>query len=466
MRSSTTAVEFSRLPSNVKPVNYVLTFKPNFETFQFDGSMVVDVKVITQTDKIVLNSAELTFDTAEFVSSTGEKFTTSQVKLEEKEEIATLIFPTNLPFGEGKLSITFVGLLNENLKGFYRSKYTHPNGETRYAATTQFEAADARRAFPCWDEPALKATFDVTIVAHKDKTVLSNMPMVSSTPIDDTTVSCVFQRTPIMSTYLLAFVIGEYDFVEEKDSNGVLIRVYTPLGKKEQGEFALKIATKTLPFYVDYFKIDYPLPKLDLIAIADFSAGAMENWGLVTYRETALLVDPQNSSLLAKQTVAIVVGHELAHQWFGNIVTMEWWTHLWLNEGFASWIEYLCVDYCMPELDIWTYFVFSDYTRALELDSLRNSHPIEVPVNGPSEIDEIFDAISYSKGATAIRMLHNWIGDKAFRAGLHNYLEKFKYKNTFTEDLWEALSSASGKNVNDLMQLWTKQTGYPYINVS
>ena len=192
----------------------------------------------------------------------------------------------------------------------------------------------------------------------------------------------------------------------------------------------------------------------------------MENWGLVTYRETALLVDPKNSSLQSKQTVAIVVGHELAHQWFGNIVTMEWWTHLWLNEGFASWIEYLCVDYCLPELDIWTHFVNSDYCRALELDSLKNSHPIEVPVGPPSEVDEIFDAISYSKGATAIRMLHNYIGDDAFRTGLHNYLEKFKYKNAVTEDLWEALTEASKKPVNELMHLWTSQTGYPCINVS
>ena len=194
--------------------------------------------------------------------------------------------------------------------------------------------------------------------------------------------------------------------------------------------------------------------------------GAMENWGLVTYRDTCLLCDPQNSSLVSKQTVAIVVGHELAHQWFGNIVTMEWWTHLWLNEGFASWIEYLCVDYCLPELDIWTHFVTSDYCRALELDSLKSSHPIEVPVGPPSEVDEIFDAISYSKGASTIRMLHNYIGDEAFRVGLHNYLEKFKYKNALTEDLWEALSAASGKPVNALMDLWTKQTGYPYINVS
>jgi puromycin-sensitive aminopeptidase len=292
------------------------------------------------------------------------------------------------------------------------------------------------------------------------------MPVAETTAYEGTLKKFRFQRTPIMSTYLLAFIVGEYDYLEDKDRNGVIVRCYTPLGKKELGRFALDVAVKTLPFYVDYFKIDYPLPKLDMIAIADFAAGAMENWGLVTYRDTCLLADQKNSSLVSKQTVAIVVGHELAHQWFGNIVTMEWWTHLWLNEGFASWIEYLCVDFCLPELDIWTHFVTSDYCRALELDSLKSSHPIEVPVGPPSEVDEIFDAISYSKGASTIRMLHNYIGDDAFRVGLHNYLEKFKYKNALTEDLWEALSDASKKPVNELMELWTKQTGYPYINVS
>jgi puromycin-sensitive aminopeptidase len=294
------------------------------------------------------------------------------------------------------------------------------------------------------------------------------MPLVESSAVEENSElkRFSFERSPIMSTYLVAFVIGEYDYIEDKDRNGILIRVYTPLGKQELGRFALEVAVKTLPFYTDYFRINYPLPKLDLIAIADFAAGAMENWGLVTYRETALLIDPSNSSVASKQRVAIVVGHELAHQWFGNIVTMEWWTHLWLNEGFASWIEYLCVDHCLPELDIWTDFVSSDYCRALGLDSLKNSHPIEVPVGPPSEVDEIFDAISYSKGASTIRMLHNYIGDDAFRSGMHNYLEKFKYKNAITEDLWEALSDASRKPVNDLMQLWTKQTGYPCITVS
>jgi len=459
--------KFERLPKNVLPVNYDLELEPDLKNFTFNGRAVIDVQVTAETNKILLNSAELAFNKVTFEYG-SKKVESTKVDLCEESEVATITFGEKLPVGTGKMHIVYTGILNDKLKGFYRSKYVHPSGEVKYSATTQFEAPDARRAFPCWDEPALKATFDITIIAEKTKTVLSNMPLIDSVEVADkpTLAKFRFQKTPIMSTYLLAFIVGEYDYIEATDSNGVLIRVYTALGKKELGRFALDVALKTLPFYTDYFKISYPLPKLDLIAIPDFAAGAMENWGLVTYRETTLLYDPENSSLTGKQTVAIVVGHELAHQWFGNIVTMEWWTHLWLNEGFASWIEYLCVDHCLPELDIWTHFVTSDYCRALELDSLKNSHPIEVPVGPPSEVDEIFDAISYSKGASVIRMLHNYIGDEAFRTGLHDYLEKFKYKNTVTEDLWEALSNASKKPVEELMELWTKQTGYPYITVT
>jgi puromycin-sensitive aminopeptidase len=230
--------------------------------------------------------------------------------------------------------------------------------------------------------------------------------------------------------------------------------------------FGLEVATKALPFYKDYFNIAYPLPKMDLIAIADFAGGAMENWGLVTYRETCLLVDTQNTSSNRKQWIALVVAHELAHQWFGNLVTMEWWTHLWLNEGFASFIEYLCVDHLFPEYQIWTQFVADTYMPALDLDALHNSHPIEVPVGHPSEIDEIFDSISYNKGAAVIRMLHRFIGDELFRKGMNSYLSRHSYKNTMTEDLWAALEEASSKPVGAVMSTWTKQKGFPVISVS
>ncbi|PWA30734.1 hypothetical protein CCH79_00009263 [Gambusia affinis] len=454
---------FVRLPTDVCPVNYGLCLKPDLIDFTFDGKLEAQVEVIQATNQIVMNCADIDIITASFVPEGADEINATGFNYQNEDEKVTLSFPSSLQKGSGTLKVEFVGELNDKMKGFYRSKYTTAAGETRYAAVTQFEATDARRAFPCWDEPAIKATFDITLIVPKDRVALSNMDVVHQKPYsaDVNLVEVKFGTTPIMSTYLVAFVIGEYDFVETQSSDGVKVRVYTPVGKAEQGKFALE----TLPFYKDYFSVPYPLPKIDLIAIADFAAGAMENWGLVTYRETALLIDPKNSCSSSRQWVALVVGHELAHQWFGNLVTMEWWTHLWLNEGFASWIEYLCVDHCFPEYDIWTQFVSADYTRALDLDALDSSHPIEVNVGHPSEVDEIFDAISYSKGASVIRMLHNYIGDEDFRKGMNSYLLKFQHKNASTEDLWDCLEQASGKPIAAVMSSWTKQMGFPIIVV-
>ncbi|XP_056441813.1 puromycin-sensitive aminopeptidase-like isoform X1 [Gadus chalcogrammus] len=458
---------FVRLPTDVFPVNYGLCLKPDLIDFTFEGKLEAAVEVTQPTNQIVMNCADIDIITASFVpeGGEGEEVNATGFNYQNEDEKVTLSFPSTLQKGSAILKIDFVGELNDKMKGFYRSKYASPSGEVRYAAVTQFEATDARRAFPCWDEPAIKATFDITLIVPKERVALSNMNVIDRKPYpeDAGLVEVKFATTPIMSTYLVAFVIGEYDFVEGQSSDGVLVRVYTPF-KAEQGKFALEVAIKTLPFYKDYFNVPYPLPKIDLIAIADFAAGAMENWGLVTYRETALLIDPKNSCSSSRQWVALVVGHELAHQWFGNLVTMEWWTHLWLNEGFASWIEYLCVDHCFPEYDIWTQFVSADYTRALELDALDNSHPIEVNVGHPSEVDEIFDAISYSKGASVIRMLHDYIGDQDFRKG-NAYLLKFQHKNASTEDLWDCLGQASGKPIAEVMSSWTQQMGFPIIVV-
>ncbi|XP_048416286.2 puromycin-sensitive aminopeptidase [Stegostoma tigrinum] len=458
---------FERLPTDVTPENYSLCLKPDLIDFTFEGKLEASVEVRQATNQIMMNCADIDIITASYVPEGGEEINATGFNYQNEDEKVTLSFPSALQKGHGMLKIDFVGELNDKMKGFYRSKYTTPSGETHYAAVSQFEPTDARRAFPCWDEPAIKATFDITLIVPKDRVALSNMNVTERNPYpdDEDMVEVKFAKSPIMSTYLVAFVVGEYDFVETKSSDGILVRVYTPIGKADQGKFALEVAAKTLPFYKEYFNVPYPLPKIDLIAIADFAAGAMENWGLVTYRETALLIDPKNSCSSSKQWVALVVGHELAHQWFGNLVTMEWWTHLWLNEGFASWIEYLCVDHCFPEYDIWTQFVSADYTRALELDALDSSHPIEVTVGHPAEVDEIFDAISYSKGASVIRMLHNYIGDEDFRKGMNLYLTKFQNKNAATEDLWNCLEQASGKPINAVMSSWTKQMGFPLIYV-
>jgi puromycin-sensitive aminopeptidase len=266
-----------------------------------------------------------------------------------------------------------------------------------------------------------------------------------------------------MSTYLLAFIIGDFEYLEGKTKNGVRVRVFTTPQKKAQGKFAFECAIKTLDFYEKYFDIKYPLPVLDMIAIPDFASGAMENWGAITYRESAILVDEKNSSLSNKQWVALVIAHELAHQWFGNLVTMEWWTHLWLNEGFASYIEYLAVDKLFPDWKIWTQFTVNDLGVALRLDGLASTHPIEVEVHHPDEIGEIFDEVSYSKGASVIRMLADYLGEKDFRDGLRYYLKKHSYKNTETIHLWQAFEKISKKPVANIMHEWTSRPGYPVV---
>ncbi|XP_065204274.1 puromycin-sensitive aminopeptidase-like [Planococcus citri] len=457
--------KFERLPTTVKPTVYDLFLKPDLKTFRFEGKETVFVQIVQPTDKIILNCVDLNISQAQLKLTPSGEILPAECSICAEEETLKLTFPKDLPVGDAELSIAFVGELNTLMKGFYRSKYTAVAGkEDKYCAVTQFEATDARRCFPCWDEPAIKARFDITLAVDADKLALSNMP-VESEKVNDGVKVVKFQRTPIMSTYLVAMVVGDFDYVEDKTSDGILVRVYTPPGKKEQGRFALHCATKVLPYYKEYFNIAYPLPKMDLIAIAEFSAGAMENWGLVTYRETYLLVDESNTSAATKQHVAIVVGHELAHQWFGNLVTMEWWTDLWLNEGYASFVEYLCVAYLFPEYDIWTQFVTDMHCRALELDALKNSHPIEIPVGHPSEVDEIFDEISYDKGGSVIRMLHRYIGDNDFRKGMNLYLTRHQYGNTHTLDLWTALEEASSKPIKKVMPTWTQQKGYPVITI-
>ncbi|CAF3083526.1 unnamed protein product [Rotaria socialis] len=470
-----------RLSTNIIPSHYRLYIDASqLEELVFQGTLDIDIQIKKITAEIILNSVNLNITEVGFQDH---KFTSivlnGSVEFNREYEQAIIKFHQQLNPGNGRLYLSFNGKINDQLNGFYRTQ-----SDNFLGACTQFEPGYARQAFPCFDEPSFKANFTITIRSHKNLTTLSNMPVKSKSNGGNDTYVYEFETTPIMSTYLVAYVIGHYDYIETRDSNNVLIRVYTPIGKQKQGSFALKTAAKMLPFYADYFGIKYPLSKLDMVAVSDFGSGAMENWGLVTYRETYLLVNGHTSPQKTKQDVSLVVAHELAHQWFGNLVTMQWWNDLWLNEdkyrpntllcmfvsssflSFATWIEFLAVDYVYPEFDIWTQFVSDTLATCMVPDALHNSHPIEMPIEKPTEIDEIFDEITYGKGSSVIRLIHGYIGSEAFRRGLSNYLAEYSYKNTITDNLWSHLSRASNNShLSSILSTWTKQMGYPLLTV-
>lgn len=453
-----------RLPNHIIPKRYSITLFPNLNEFTFKGEEEIILELTKPTNKITLHAAELEIEFCEILVGT-KKIKAQNISYDEQSETATISFDRIISKGQSKLKLNFTGILNDKMRGFYRSKY-EVDGKHHHMAVTQFESTDARRAFPSFDEPAKKAIFDVKLIVPEDHTAISNTIESEIAEHSPGYKIITFEPTPRMSTYLLAFIVGKFEHVETRTKSNAKVRVFTTPGKKHQAKFALDVARKCLEFYENYFGIPYPLPVLDLIAIPDFAAGAMENWGAVTYRETALLVDEELSSTANKQHVALVIAHELAHMWFGNLVTMEWWTHLWLNEGFASYIEYLAIDHLFPAWHVWTQFVYMDHSRALELDGLKNTHQIEIEVYHSLEISEIFDAVSYSKGASIIRMLAAYLGEKVFQKGLQAYLKKHQYSNAATLDLWASLEKVSGKKVKKIMENWTGKPGYPLVNIS
>jgi aminopeptidase 2 len=427
--------------------------------------------VVDDTTSISLNTVDLKIHTTKIHS--GETLVTSapDVSYNEDTQTTKISFKDKLSAGT-KVSLTqeFTGTLNDNMAGFYRSSYKGEDGSDKFMATTQMEPTDARRAFPCFDEPALKAKFTITLVAEKGLTCLSNMDAVSEEEVESQfggkKQATTFRETPLMSTYLLAFIVGELKVIES-NSFRVPVRVFaTPDKDIEHGRFSLELAARTLEFYEKTFNSPFPLPKMDMVAIPDFSAGAMENWGLITYRVVDLLFDEKTSGASTKQRVAEVVQHELAHQWFGNLVTMDFWDGLWLNEGFATWMSWYSCNVFYPEWKVWEGYVTDNLQSALSLDSLRSSHPIEVPVKRADEINQIFDAISYSKGSCVLRMISKYLGEETFMEGIRRYLKKHAFGNTQTGDLWAALSDASGKDIEKVMDIWTKNVGYPVVTVT
>lgn len=442
------------------PINYTLTFEPDLKKFTFFGTEQITVSCKKSTNKITMHCAELKIKSC--TVQYGNKTISSVPKTDEKKEELTIKLSQKIK-GDAIISLEFQGILNDRLLGFYRSQYKQ-NGKTKYLATTQFEAADARRAFPCWDEPEAKATFEISIITDKKFSAISNMPVISKKKIKNKTLY-KFDKTPVMSTYLIYLGVGEFEYLAGKTGK-VQIRVVTTKGNKSKGKYSLDLGKKLLTSYEKYFGIKYPLPKLDLIAIPDFAAGAMENWGAITFRETILLYDPKTSSTRTKQFIAEVISHEIAHQWFGNLVTMKWWNDLWLNESFATFMATKFVDKFYPEWNLWDQFIEDAMNTAMGLDSLKTTHPIDVTVNSPAEIREIFDAISYDKGGCVLRMLENYVGETNFRAGLKKYLSSFKYGNAAGQDLWDAIGKASKMPVSAMVNSWLKQPGFPQIEIT
>ena len=442
------------------PINYKLTFEPDLKKFTFDGLESISINCKKSVNIITMNCAELKIKSC--IVKSGQKIIESTPKINEKKEELQIKLGEKIR-GLCTVDLEFEGILNDRLLGFYRSKYQQ-NGKTKYLATTQFEAADARRAFPCWDEPEAKATFEISIIADNKFTAISNMPIKTKKKTGNKT-TYNFQKTPLVSTYLIYLGVGEFEYLTGK-AGKIQIRVVTTKGNTSRGKFSLELGKKLLTSYEKYFGIKFPLPKLDLIAVPDFAAGAMENWGAITFRETILLYDPKTSSTRTKQFIAEVISHEIAHMWFGNLVTMKWWNDLWLNESFATFMATKFVDKFYPEWDLWNQFVEDAMNVAMGLDSLKTTHPIDVKVNSPAEIREIFDAISYDKGGCVLRMLENYVGEPNFQKGLKKYLSDFKYKNAEGQDLWDAIGKASGMPVTAMINTWLKQPGFPLVEIN
>jgi aminopeptidase N/puromycin-sensitive aminopeptidase len=450
------ALVAQRLPTNVRPAHYALHLTPDLDKATFSGEETIDITLAQAADSITLNAAEIQFQSV--TANTGKREMKADVSLDEGKQQATFTFPGTLPAGPVKLKIAYTGILNDKLRGFYLSK-----AEGHRYAVTQFESTDARRAFPSFDEPAFKATFDVTIVAPKEDTVISNTNVISDTAgpvLGEHTVR--FARTPKMSTYLMAFLIGDFKCIEGS-SDGVPIRACATPERVQYAHFALTSAEYILHYYDTYFGIKYPMPKLDMIGIPDFEAGAMENFGAITYRESAMLVDEKNAPMSAQAEVASVVAHEMAHQWFGDMVTMKWWNNIWLNEGFATWMSNKPLEAWKPEWHI-DEQVATDMNGAMNLDAQKVTRTIRAEANTPDEINEMFDGITYEKGASILHMVENYLGEETFRQGVHNYLQAHMYGNATAEDFWDAQTANSHKPVDKIMESFITEPGVPLLS--
>lgn len=453
-----------RLPREVIPSRYDITLVPDLVSATFSGSETVATEVLEPVTEIVLNSHEIEIQRAEL--RRGDLTFVGEVSYERENQRASLAFDQTIEAGPAELFLEFTGLLNDQLVGFYKSTFTDVDGKEQAIATTQFEATDARRAFPSWDEPDLKAVFGITLVVPEDLMAVSNGPEVGREKAGNGKIAVRFADTMKMSTYLVAFAVGPFEATDPVDVDGVPVRIIAPRGKLELTGFALECAQFCFRYLRDYYEIPFPGLKIDHIAIPDFAFGAMENLGLITYRETALLLDTATASQAELLRVLDVIGHELAHMWFGDLVTMKWWDGIWLNEAFASFMEFKASDAMRPEWKRWLAFAALDRPWAFGVDALAATRPVEFEVGSPDEANEMFDALTYGKGSSLLRMIEQFIGEDAFRQGVGNYLRKHAYGNTVTEDLWSGLNDASDQPVGEIMNTWIYQRGYPQLEVT
>jgi puromycin-sensitive aminopeptidase len=453
-----------RLPTTVIPERYELRLAPDLSNWTFSGEEQVAIHVQEPVRDIVLNAVELDFHAVSLRCSDG-KVLQGNARPDPESEQATLGFGETVPPGHAELTIRFSGILNDKLHGFYRSTYKGPTGEEKRLASTQFESTDARRAFPCWDEPSFKAVFQVALVVDRELTAISNARVLRETVLPESgKTEVVFADSMKMSTYLVAFIVGEFEATDPVMVGAAPLRVWAVPGKRHLADFALEIGKASLEHFSRYYAIPYPGDKLDLIAIPDFASGAMENLGAITFRETALLVDPEKATRAELERVADVVAHENAHMWFGDLVTMKWWNGLWLNEAFATFMEMLAVDAWKPEWRRWDSFTVSR-AAAMQVDGLKSTRAIEFPVEKPEEAAGMFDVLTYEKGASVLRMLEQFLGAEAFRDGIRLYLERHRYGNAETTDLWDALEDSTAQPVRALMDSWIFQAGFPLIGV-
>src|SRR5437868_678527 len=452
------ALKAQRLPEGIVPEHYQLTFTPNLQDATFSGDEMIDVRVAKPTTLITINAAEIKFTSAT-IESQGRTLN-AKVTTDDDREQANIIAPRTIAAGPARLHIVFTGILNNKLRGFYLSETPK-----RGYAVTQFESTDARRAFPCFDEPDKKAIFDITLVVDKGDTAISNEKLVADTPgPSEGKHTLKFATTKELSTYLVALLVGDFRCLDGS-ADEIPIRACATPDKTDQGRFALEAAEYIIHYYNDYFGIKYPFGKLDLIAIPDVEAGAMENAGAITYRESFILLDPKIASIDNYELVASVVAHEMAHQWFGDLVTMRWWDNLWLNEGFATWLESKPVAKWKPEWNKPLSEV-AETAGTLNLDGLKNTRPIRQKAETPAEINELFDGIAYGKAAAVLRMVEHYVDPELFRKGVHNYLLAHSYGNATAEDFWMASTQASAKPADKIMSSFVVQPGEPLLHVA